>query len=63
MHFVLHKKPEQTWLDAALDAAKPFGLEWEIEDSYKSFIKKGWSEQDAAFEAAYEWDLLDYKKN
>lgn len=61
MPLVLHKKPEQTWLDAALDAAKPFGLEWEVKNMYASLLKAGLTEKDAAFESAYEWDILDYE--
>lgn len=41
-------------------AAEYGGLEVEVEWAYQKSLNQGLSEQDAAWAALYEWDLLDY---
>ena len=53
----LTKEPDQTWLEAALAAAKPYGLETEIREEYDACIRRGESEGDAALHACMEWDV------
>lgn len=62
MSFALKKYDGESWLDAALRLAEPYGLSWEIKNSYKeNMTLRKMSEKEAAFEAAYEWDILDYE--
>lgn len=53
----LKKEPGQTWLEAALVAAKPHGLETEIQEEYDAAIRRGEKEEDAALHACMEWDV------
>ena len=59
MQLVLRKHEDETWLQAALRVAKPFCLESEVEDCYEAYILMGLSQEEAAVEACYEWDLLE----
>lgn len=58
---VLTRKDNESWLQAALRYAEPWGLEGEVEDCYHNFLKEGYNEEVAAFEACYEWDILDFE--
>ena len=50
---------DATWFDTALRYAAPYGLEKEVTAYYEMFIKEGMQPNEAAYEACYEWDLLD----
>ena len=59
----LTKNPEESsWLEAVLRAAKPYGLEDEILWSYDKYIKEGDSDEDAAYGAASDWDVLEFRE-
>jgi hypothetical protein len=49
----------ESWLDCAMRYAKVFGLEEEVRRDYDEAIGRGLPEDEAAFEACYEWDVCD----
>lgn len=51
----------ESWLEAAIRAAKPYGLTQEIIDYYEKFIAEGDDESEAAFRACWEWDVLEFR--
>lgn len=55
----LTRREDESWYDALLRYAKPYGMAEEVDTVYSECVNKGMSEADAAFEAAYTWDLLD----
>lgn len=57
---VLRRNPDESWRQAALRAASRYGLEEEVSEDYAARLKSGESEEDAAWGACYEWDLLEY---
>jgi len=57
----LRKRDDETWLDAALRMAKPWGLEHEIRTWYGYAIENGRPEDEAAWDACYEWDVLELR--
>lgn len=56
----LGKEDNETWLEAALRVARPYGLETEVKDSYNYAVSRGEPEDKAAWDACYEWDVLEY---
>lgn len=60
---VLNRNEGESWKDAALRVAKQYGLYDEVHEQYHKFIHKGYSEDDAAFYACEEWDILEYEPN
>lgn len=50
---------EYRYVKAALRRAKRYGLHQEFGDCYRRFRKNGDSPVVAAFDALYEWDMLD----
>jgi len=63
MLYLKKKKEEDSWLKTLLDQASNYGLEEECADSFDKFKKQGDSDAEAALNAAYEWDILDFKKD
>lgn len=61
MSLVLKRKPGHTWLEAAREAGIPWGLEAEIEAEYHQLIANGATESEAAWCAAYDSDVLDFR--
>jgi hypothetical protein len=57
MSIGISRLDEETWLQAALRYAAPWGLEWEVEEFYNRAIARGETEEDAALEACMEWDV------
>lgn len=55
----LKKTADETWLDALLRYARPYGMEGPAVTSYARMRDRGIDQETAAFEAAYEWDILD----
>lgn len=61
MALVLRRTDRETWLGAAKRYAARYGLESEVEVAYEKEIAEGCDEQDAAWNACYEWDVLDFE--
>lgn len=61
MSLILKKTEEETWRQCALRYASEYGLDFEVEASMDKFLSQDASEQEAAYNACYEWDLLDYE--
>jgi len=55
----LTRQENETWLEAALRYAKPWGLENEIKMTYEQQIELGATEADAALEAVCSWDVAE----
>lgn len=55
----IRRQPEETWKEAALRLARPFGLEQEVAEEYEHQIANGASEDRAAWAACYEWDVAE----
>jgi len=60
---VLSRNENETWLQAALRMAKPYGMESEVEVDYHHFVSCGMEESEAAWSACEEWDILEYQPN
>lgn len=59
MSLVLKREEGQSWRDAAIAAAKPHGLQDEVAEAYDTSKQHGASDEEAAWGAAYEWDVLE----
>lgn len=53
----LSREDGETWKDAALRMARPWGLEIEVAEWYDSEVARGEPEDQAAWAACYEWDV------
>lgn len=62
MSLILIRQNGESWHDAGLRIAQKFGLDEEYERDYAKIISEGGSEEDAAFGACAEWDILDYRE-
>lgn len=60
MSLVLRREEGESWYQAAIRQATKYGMEFEVDADYQSFIHLGYSDQEAAFDACYEWDVLDF---
>lgn len=55
----LERQENETWKEAAMRVARAHGLEGEVDEEFKKHIEEGKSEEQAAWCACYDWDLLD----
>lgn len=55
----IRRQEDETWYDCAMRYAKKYDLESEVKDDYDQGIKDGDSEEEAAWGACYEWDILE----
>ena len=55
----LERQENETWKDAAMRVARAHGLEGEVGEAYARYIEQGDAEEQAAWAACYDWDLLD----
>tara|TARA_R110002020_G_scaffold209490_4_gene415462 strand:+ start:181 stop:372 length:192 start_codon:yes stop_codon:yes gene_type:complete len=53
------RKEKETWRDMVIRYAKPWGLKHDVLREYNRLINKGWKENQAAWGALYDWDLLE----
>ena len=61
---VAHRKESESWRDAVKRIAGEYGLEYEALTAYdQSIAEDNLDEPTAAFEALYDWDLLDYEED
>lgn len=58
----LARRPGETWLQAAIRLARPYGLEIKVRDHYQAARLLGVSEEEAAFGAVMEWDVADLQE-
>lgn len=59
MALILRKEKSETWKEAVLRYARPYHLEEDVLETFTRLIdKNGLSEDQAAWGALYEWDLL-----
>lgn len=56
---VLRKQENETWLECIERYAAPYGLQLEVIKEFKRNILAGIDEAEAAWDACYEWDILD----
>ncbi len=49
----------ETWRDCAARIARKNGLELEVMVAFDEAIKRGVPDDEAAWEACYEWDVCD----
>jgi len=63
MSLFIKKSDTETWREAVLRISRKYGLEREILESFDSQISSGFSDEEAAFYACYEWDTVDYEKS
>ena len=63
MSLVMEIVGDETPLQAALRYARAYSLEIEVQEFYDKFVAEGRAEEVAAFDALYEWDLLDFKND
>jgi hypothetical protein len=53
------RKDDESWKDCIIRLAGPYDLEQEVIESYDASIARGAGEDDAALEAALEWDVAE----
>jgi len=58
---VLKRWEKESWKDCAIRYAKHYGLEEEVIEEYNKAINLGCAEDEAAYCACEEWDILDYE--
>ena len=56
------RKENESWREAVIRHAKPWGLQRDALKSFDSLVKKGWEQDHAAWGALYDWDLLEFKE-
>lgn len=61
MALVLWRRAGQTWHEAMMLRASCYGMEEEVETAYLTYIAGGCEESAAAFNALYDYDLLDFE--
>ena len=59
MALILRKEKSETWKEAVLRYARPYHLEEDVLETFTRLVKNGESEDQAAWGALYEWDLLE----
>jgi len=59
--FGLRKLPGESWREAALRVAKPWGLEAEVADQYDLEVSRGVEDARAAWNACFDWDVLEVR--
>lgn len=59
---VLRRKDKESWLDALLRAARPWQLHDHAQKLYDDHIMYGDSVEEAAWNAAYDLDILEYEE-
>jgi hypothetical protein len=59
MALIVKRNEEETWLEAVVRLAAPYGLETEVREEYEDSIAQGQSEEQAALNAAIEWDVAE----
>ena len=61
MPLVVRRNENETWREVVKRIAARHGLWIEAFEEFDHCIEAGSSEESAAFDALYEWDLLDYE--
>ncbi len=56
--FVLGREENEEWKAAALRHGRKYGLEKEVADAYEEHLKGGSSEEQSAWAACYDWDVI-----
>lgn len=59
--YVRKLTPDESWEDCVKRYAAPYGLETECMSLFECFVQGGQDKGRAAFDALYEWDLLDFR--
>ena len=60
---VATRKGKETWRDMVIRYAKPWGLKREVLREFDHLVSKGWKQNQAAWGALYDWDLLEFKES
>ena len=60
---VAKRRGKETWRDMAIRYAKSRGLKREVLREYNRLVSKGWKQDQAAWGALYDWDLLEFKES
>jgi hypothetical protein len=55
----LKRMEDETWLECVIRYAEPFGLAGDVEEAYNTSIRAGMPEDEAAWGAAYDWDICE----
>jgi hypothetical protein len=58
---VIRRTESESWREAVIRVAKPWGLVWECLETFDAHIRNGSSDSEAAWCALYDWDLTDYE--
>lgn len=56
----IRKNVDETWRECAIRYGKKYGLQDEVETYFDAAVKRGTPEDEAAFYACGEWDVLDF---
>lgn len=59
MSFRLKREENESWRDCAIRQASKYGMADEVAQSFDSLLEFE-DEENAAFDACYEWDVLDW---
>tara|TARA_R110002110_G_scaffold210515_3_gene422973 strand:- start:820 stop:1011 length:192 start_codon:yes stop_codon:yes gene_type:complete len=55
------RNKDESWRDAVIRYAKPYGLQYDALESFDNLVKEGWEQNRAAWGALCDWDLLEYE--
>lgn len=62
MPFSISRPSSKTWREVVEAQGSKYGVKEEVLDWFDSEVKRGIDESQAAWEALYEWDALDYEE-
>jgi len=57
--YILPRLEGETWLDAALRQAPSPTMKQEVKHSYDKYVENEMAVEKAAWQACYDWDLLE----
>ena len=53
------RKENESWRDTVIRYGKPWGLQRDALREFDRLVSKGWKQNQAAWGALYDWDLLE----
>lgn len=62
MRLVVRRLEGETWREAAIRYGRNWNLEDEVASAFDGFKELGFNDEDAAFEAVFEWDAFEVER-
>lgn len=62
MALTLRRQEGETWKETMLRYARRYRMERDVLETFTKLVKDGLDEAEAAWDALYEWDLLEFEE-